>query len=459
MKIIFSQWLLSAMLLLTIGANAQQKSQKRIDGIVAVVGKYEILESDIDKGFSELEASGRDVSKTTRCEMLGALMENKLFIHQAVQDSVVIEREILDAEYENQLNILIENKGSLDEVVKYYRKKSPDELKSDFIENINNNMLASRIQENIASKVDITPEEVRSFYNKIPKSELPKIGDEVELSEIIIKPEITKEQKQTVIDLLHNIRKEVQEGASFAGKVYVYSEDPGSIQDGGLYRIDKKTQFVKEFKDVAFSLKEGEISEPFETEFGYHIIYLEKIRGNSLDVRHILISPKPTEQEIEKARKKIEGIKEEIVSGKISFADAARKYSDNKDNKNSGGIMTNVRTGDSKYELNSITDRSLYLAILNLKEGELSNIQMINNQKGSQFQLLQVTKKIEAHVANIENDYIKIRSVALQNKQHEAVAKWIKDKMKDAYIYIVDEYKQCEFKAPWAQNSTEAWYK
>ncbi len=459
MKIIFSQWLLSAMLLLTIGANAQQKSQKRIDGIVAVVGKYEILESDIDKGFSELEASGRDVSKTTRCEMLGALMENKLFIHQAVQDSIVIEREILDAEYENQLNILIENKGSLEEVVKYYRKKSSDELKSDFIENINNNMLASRIQENIASKVDITPEEVRSFYNKIPKSELPKIGDEVELSEIIIKPEITKEQKQSVIDLLNNIRKEVQEGASFAGKVYVYSEDPGSIQDGGLYRIDKKTQFVKEFKDVAFSLKEGEISEPFETEFGYHIIYLEKIRGNSLDVRHILISPKPTEQEIEKARKKIEGIKEEIVSGKISFADAARKYSDNKDNKNSGGIMTNARTGDSKYELNSITDRSLYLAILNLKEGELSNIQMINNQKGSQFQLLQVTKKIEAHVANIENDYIKIRSVALQNKQHEAVAKWIKDKMKDAYIYIVDDYKQCEFKAPWVQYSTDAWYK
>lgn len=431
---------------------AQESTKKRIDGIVGIVGNYIVLDSDIDNSFIQAKATGYDTSNISRCEMLGSLLENKLFSHQAIQDSLIVTSEEINARLDEQIDLMVEQVGSIDNVVKYYNKKSYEEFRNTFYDIMYENQLAASMQNKLISDITITPEEIRQFYNSIPKDSLPLVGEEIELAEIVIKPQITKEQRQEVIDKLNQIRQEIIDGASFASKVYMFTEDKGSLQTGGFYKIDKKSQFVKEFKDVAFSLKEGEISRPFETEFGYHIIQLEKIVGKDLELRHILMTPKPTTEAFEKAKTEIDELRIRILNKEISFADAARQYSHQKDNKQSGGIVQD-RRGDTRFELNRMEDRSLYSLISNLKVGEISPTTLTTDPLDqSYYRIVQVTNKIPEHFADFSNDYMKIRGVALQSKQHEAIAKWVSDTVDDTYIYISDDYQDCTFKSNWLQK-------
>lgn len=431
---------------------AQESAKKRIDGVVGVVGDYIVLDSDIDNAYIQAKATGYDTSKISRCEILGSLLENKLFSHQAIQDSLVVSAEEINARLDEQVDVMVEQVGSIDNVVKYYNKKNYEEFRSTFFDIMYENQLASSMQNKLINEVTITPEEIRQFYNNIPKDSLPLVGDELELSEIVIKPEITKEQRQAVIDKLNQIRQEIIDGASFTSKVYMYSEDRGTIQAGGFLTMDKKSQLVKEFKETAFSLKEGEISKPFETEYGYHIILLERISGKNLEVRHILMTPKPTSEAYEKAKTDLEELRIRILNKEISFADAARQYSQQTDNKQSGGILRD-RRGETRFELNRMEDRSLYALVSNLKVGEISPTTLTTDQLDrSYYRIVQVTNKIPEHLADFSNDYMKIRSVALQAKQHEAIAKWIADTVDDTYIYISEDYQNCKFRSNWLKK-------
>ena len=219
---------------------AQESAKKRIDGVVGVVGDYIVLDSDIDNAYIQAKATGYDTSKISRCEILGSLLENKLFSHQAIQDSLVVSAEEINARLDEQVDVMVEQVGSIDNVVKYYNKKNYEEFRSTFFDIMYENQLASSMQNKLINEVTITPEEIRQFYNNIPKDSLPLVGDELELSEIVIKPEITKEQRQAVIDKLNQIRQEIIDGASFTSKVYMYSEDRGTIQAGGFLTMDKK---------------------------------------------------------------------------------------------------------------------------------------------------------------------------------------------------------------------------
>src|SRR5690606_6293412 len=438
MKIFLKHTLLTVLAVMGfVNMQAQESSKKRIDGVVGVVGSYVILDSDIDNGFIQAKATNQDVSTLSRCEVLGALLENKLFSHQAIQDSIVVTNDEVNSRMDEQIDRMVEYAGSIDNVVKHYNKKSYEDLRETFFDIMKENLLASQMQQELIKDVTITPEEIRQFYNNIPKDSLPLVGDEIELAEIVIKPEITKEQRQAVIDQLNQIRQDVLDGASFSSKVYMYSEDRGSLETGGFYTIDKKSQFVKEFKDVAFSLKEGEISKPFETDFGYHIIFLEKISGKNLELRHILITPKPTQAAIDKAKNDLDDLRIRILNKEISFADAARQYSQDKDSRQSGGIMTNGR-GETRFELNKMEDRTLYSMVSNLQVGEISATTLVNDRTESYYKIVQLTNKIPEHLADFSNDYMKIRYVALSAKQSETIAKWVSETVDDTYIYIDD---------------------
>lgn len=434
-----------------VNVQAQESTKKRIDGIVGIVGNYVVLDSDIDNTFIQAKATGYDTSKFSRCELLGTLLENKLFSHQAIQDSIVVTDDEINGMMDSQIDRMVEQAGSIDNVVKYYNKKNYEEFRGYFFDIMKENQLASRMQEKLTSDVKITPEEIRQFYNNIPKDSLPMIGDQIELSEIVMKPVITKEERQAVIDKLNEIRQDILDGSSFASKVYVYSEDKGSLQTGGFFSLDKKSQFVKEFKDTAFSLKEGEISKPFETEFGYHIILLERIVGKNLEVRHILMSPKPSQESLDKAQKDLDDLRIRILNKEITFADAARQYSQQKETKQSGGIITD-KNGDTRFELNRMEDRIMYSMVSNLKVGEISPTTQVADGNNTQYRIIQVTNKIPQHVADFSNDYMQIRSVALRSKQNEVVAKWISDTVDDTFIQINDEYQNCTFKSNWLKK-------
>lgn len=425
---------------------------KRIDGVVAVVGDYVILDSDIDKTYLEIESNRIDISTISRCEILGSLMEDKFYAHHAVQDSITVNDDEVKALMESDIEFMTRQLGSLDKVIKYYRKKTEADFRADLFEIMKSNQLTQRMRSKIVSDVEITPEEVRQFFNKIPKDSLPIFGVELEVAQIILEPKIPAEERQKVIDKLNEIREDVLKGSSFFSKAVLYSEDPGSKSNGGYYKINRKSPMVKEFKDVAFSLQEGEISKPFETEFGWHIILLEKIKGQDLELRHILIMPKVTEAALKETRERAINLREKILKGEISFADAARAESDEKETKANGGVLINPQTQDTRFELTKM-DPALYSQISNLADNEISPPLIDQTQTGMRrYKLITITNRHEEHQADYSLDYTKIKEMALQNKKLEVIKKWFEEKMPDTYINVDAAYKNCNFKNNWLKK-------
>lgn len=436
-----------------VTATPAKKFQKiKIDGVIATVGDYIVLDSDIDKAYLEISSQGQSVADISRCQILGRLMEDRLYAHQAIQDSIIVTDAQVRDKLDSQLSYMIEQLGSMDKVVAYFKKGSEEDFRADLSEIIKMNALTEQMQERIVDEVEITPEEVRTFFKKIPKEDLPTFGAEMEVSQIVIEPKISEEERQKVINQLKGFKKEIQEGASFFSKAVLYTQDPGSKSTGGFYKMNRKTPFVKEFKDVAFSLDEGEISEPFETSFGYHIIMVEKIKGQERELRHILISPKVTTEALQKAREQAIMIKKTIDEGTISFEDAARQMSDEKETRANGGVLINPRTQDTRFELTKM-DPKLYSQITNLKNREVSNPIMDEDETGKKkYKLLTVINRYDEHVADYSQDYLKIKNLALKEKQIQAVAKWSEEKIKETYIKINSEYSNCEFTNNWLKK-------
>ena len=436
-----------------VSATPVKKFQKmKIYGVIATVGDYIVLDSDIDKAYLEISSQGQSVADISRCQILGRLMEDRLYAHQAIQDSIIVTDAQVREKLDTQLNYMMEQLGSMDKVVSYFKKANEEDFRADLSEIIKMNALTEQMQERIVDDVEITPEEVRTFFKKIPKDDLPTFGAEMEVSQIVIEPKISEEERQKAINQLKGFKKEIQEGASFFSKAVLYTQDPGSKSTGGFYKMNRRTPFVKEFKDVAFSLDEGEISDPFETSFGYHIIMVEKIKGQERELRHILISPKVTTEALQKAREQAILIKKTIDEGTISFEDAARQMSDEKETRANGGVLINPRTQDTRFELTKM-DPKLYSQITNLKNREVSNPVMDEDETGrKKYKLLTVINRYDEHVADYSQDYLKIKNLALKEKQIQAVSKWSEEKIKETYVKINGEYRNCEFTNNWLKK-------
>lgn len=430
----------------------KNKMRLKIDGIIATVGDYFIMDSDIDMALVEIAQSGNSTN-IPRCEILGKLMEDKLYAHHAIQDSIVISDVEIMGEMDEKISSMLEQLGTMDKLVKYYNKKSEEEFRSFFFDILKLNKLTGEMQRKIVDEVEITPEEVRTFFKNIPLEQRPKIGAEMEVSQIVVQPQVSEEEKQKVINKLIEIRRDVLEnGASFTTKAVFNTQDPGSRSNGGYYKMTRKTPFVKEFKDVAFSLAEGEISMPFETEFGYHIIFLEKIRGQELDLRHILIMPKVSDEALKEAREKAFLIKKRIDNGELTFEDAARSLSDEKETRANGGVLLNPKTLDKRFELTRM-DPELYRQVSNLKEGEVSTPMIDEDQRGiKRFKIMTVKNRTDEHIADYALDYARIKEFALKEKQIEAISKWSDEKVKSTYIKINGEYRNCEFVINWMKK-------
>ena len=426
----------------------------KLDGIAAVVGDYVILNSDIEKTLIDLRNQGASAQDITHCGLLGKLMEDRLYAHQAVQDSILVSDDEVNSTSDRQIQQLIQQVGSMEKVLAFYKKESVESFREELF-NINKlRMLSEKMQQKIISDIKVTPEEVRQFFNKIPENERPVFGAEMEISQIVKEPAVPEEEKQKVVDKLNEIKADVEDNdASFSVKAILYSQDPGSKSKGGFYSMTRQTPFVKEFKDVAFSLQEGEISDPFETVFGYHIIYIEKIRGQELDLRHILIQPDIPQSALEEAKLELDTIKKHIEEGKYTFAEAALNFSDEKETKFDGGLLRNPTNFDSRFELTKM-DPTLYNQVRNLKDNEISQPILEQDPRGGPptYKVLMVTNRYDEHVADFAKDYIKIQELALREKQFNAIKDWMTEHIKETYVSVSGDNRGCNFSNNWIKD-------
>ncbi|WP_442266239.1 peptidylprolyl isomerase [Tenacibaculum sp. ZS6-P6] len=430
--------------------------KNKIDGVAVVVGKNVVLDSDIEKFKKEIETQSEGKIKITDCQMLEQLMDRKLLAHHAVVDSVTASKAEIDDRVKRTIDFFIRQHGGEKKAIEVYGFNDKEDLIKELERVQKEEILIEKEQQKITGDVDLTPEEVRLYFNGLKeKNELPEFPAEVELAQIVLKAEPTKEENERIIAKLNEIKKDVEENdASFRLKAIVNSNDPSVARNGGnLGTITKDTQFIKEFKEVAFSLDEGQISEPFKTIFGYHIILLHKIKGNGREVSHIVMKPEIEESKLNDAKEKLEQIRKDIIAGELTFDKAVNDHSQDDETKNSGGLILNPYTGESTFDLTRM-DPALYGRINELKKGEFSEVFYDETRAGEKmYKLLYMRNRTNTHKADLVNDYVKVQKLALVKKKEETIAKWSKDKILETYVKIGSDYKKCTFKSNWKKEN------
>ena len=454
MKFISFLYLFGCFITILSAQDLDKSSRIKIDGVSAVIGDYVILDSDIDKTLVEMESQGVNTKGISRCQLLGKLMEDKLYAHHAIQDSLEVSVEEIYSTVDQIIDNFTRQLGSIEKVLEFYNKEDEAIFRQEIFEINKTQKLSSMMQSQIIEDVEVTPEEVRFFFESIPPNELPTFGTELEISQIVIEPEVSENEKKRIINQLETFREDILErGSSFASKAILYSQDPGSRSTGGKYTLHRKRpQMVKEFRDEAFSLEEGEISEPFKSDFGWHILKVDKIRGQEVDVRHILLTPKIEPLQLLEAKNKLDLIKKRIKEDELTFKDAALQFSGEKETKYNGGVLINPQTGDTRFELTNL-DPTLYSQIRNLKDQSISSPIMEEDRSGlKKYKILKVSNRFDEHKAEYSKDYSRIKALALKQKQLDIIQDWMKEKIESTYVNVNRDNKLCEFKNKWIKN-------
>lgn len=438
-------------LLLLMGnqSYAQLEKGKLVDGIAAVVGKEIILESDIEEQENYAKQQGTAVGN--KCEFFESLLSQKFLIHQAKKDTLIVDRSKelkaqAEAKYQQILGQFPNEKAMLDA----YKFRTGFEMKN-MIEKIDSDHYYGQAKyARITEKTDVTPNEVTDFFNAY-KYQLPEVKEEVQLAQIMIHPKLSDAHKQQIIDKLKKIKADILAGESFENMARIYSEDPGSASNGGLYKNVPKGRMVKVFEATALNLDEDEISDPVETEFGFHIIQLLRKSGKIYDARHILLKSEPNEQEIAEAKKQLQDIRQQILDGKISFKDAAYKYSDDKNTKFNAGVITS-QEGVDKMEKLSLSPTISY-QIAGHNRGDITDVfqDEVNQKKG--LYIVKIENIIPAHQLDLATDFERIKMMALNKKKSEVVEKWVNERLSETFITIDNRYKDCKFKTNWSKEA------
>ena len=344
--------------------------------------------------------------------------------------------------------------GTVEKVLEYYKKTSEQSFRNELFEINRIQQLSQQMQAKIIEDIEVTPEEVKAFFEKIPVDDLPIFGAELEVSQIVVEPIVSLSEEKRVVEQLETMRNDVLEnGSSFSSKAILYSQDPGSRSRGGRYTLDRKRpQMVKEFREQAYRLQEGEISQPFKTDFGWHIVTVDKIRGRLIDVRHVLLVPTVSNVALGDAQNKLKLLRKRIQDNEISFKDAALEFSDDQLTRANGGVLINPSTGDTRFELTKL-DPQLYNQILKLEDKQISQPILEEDRSGNKkYKIIMVSNRFDEHVADYQSDYSKIKELALKEKQLETINDWMSEKIMETYITLNKENQLCDFASNWQKN-------
>jgi peptidyl-prolyl cis-trans isomerase SurA len=443
---------LIGLLLLAPAAIAQnqpvQKGKKLIDQIVAVVATRPILESDLVD--PENPEASKNASKKTRCMILEGLVLQKMLINKAELDTLPVQESDIDQDIDKRLGYMLRQLGSQEKLEQYYRKSLAD-FKADMRLPIKETLMAEEAKKKVVENVKITPSEVKEFYNSFPKDSIPKIGTTWEISHIVIEPAVNPDELTDARNKIKQLRDRILKGENFSVLARIYSEDPGSAAKGGELGLFNRGSMQPEFEAAAFSLKKkGDISEIIKTSYGYHVIQLIEKKGEFVNARHILIMPKVSPVDLDKAARRLDSVSNLIRKDSIKFEAAAKKFSTDKTFIN-GGTMINPQSLNTKFTENDL-DPTMVEILNKLKPGEVSQaIPMDTDERRKAFHIITIKSKSPPHVANLNTDYDTFQNMGLAKKKNDALDKWAREKVKITYIKVADGYKDCDFYKRWIQ--------
>jgi len=433
------------LLLMLLVVNTAFAQDKVIDQIVAIVGGNIILKSDIEKMYIDQQAQGITSQGDMKCEILENFLIDKLLIAEAELDTLI---EVTDSQINQQMDaqmqMYISHFGS-EQAVENYFKKPIVEIRAEMQEVIRNQLLSSQMRNKIVQDVKVTPSEIRQFYRNMSEEEIPVIPRQFEYAQITIKPEIELQEENRVKAELRELKRRIEEGASFAAMAVMYSEGP-SAGNGGEIGYQGRAQLDPEYAARAFNLDEGEISNVVETEFGYHIIQLIDKQGEKVNTRHILMKPDVTTEAKEEAFTRLDSLASLIRKGEIPFAEAARHFSSDRNTRNNGGIAINPNDMSSKFTVEEL-DADVSRIIPDMKINEISEAFETIDPESRQtvFKIIKLLEKTEEHKANLQHDYQQIANIVLANKREKVLEEWVNDKQAQTYIRIDPTYANCNF--------------
>lgn len=415
-----------------------------VDKIVAIVGEEIILKSDIENEFLSEQSQGVISSSSDyRADILEKQLIQKLLVAQAKIDSIVVTEDEVEAEVNNRIQYFTSVLGSKERVESYFNKSLVD-IKNDLRAPTREKLIAESMQQHIVDKIRSTPSEIKSYYKKLAKDSLPDIPDKYEIQQIVLKPTVSDAEKERLRDRLRSFRDQILNGEkTFNTLAVLYSED-GASSRGGELGYMSKTEMVPEFAEAAFNLKLGKISKIVETEFGFHIIQLIDRQGEKINVRHIILQPKVTDEEREEALHRLDTIRTYIMDNKMTFEEAAHYFSTDKKTRNNGGLMA-AADGDSRIEKAAIGGE-MARQVNRMKVGQVSEPFNERTEHGEELKIIKIKAFYPQHKANLEDDWMIFEMMLKRDKQMEKLEKWIKEKQADTYIHLDDDYKNSKFR-------------
>jgi peptidyl-prolyl cis-trans isomerase SurA len=429
-------------------AQAQETATGQVvDKIVAKVDNNILLESEVQKSYLEaLSQAQQGIEAPTRCTVFESLLINKLMVAKAVVDSVIVTDGEVLLEANNRFAMVMQQFGGDEAMLAEMYGKTAEQLKAELEEVMREQLIVRKMRKTITDGITVSPAEVRAFYLNIPKDSLPLFTSEATVGQIVRKPETSPKVREEIIAQLKQFKEAIASGEStFAELAKAYSEDPGSGAQGGDLGFFRRGELAPEYEATALGLRLGEISDPIETQFGFHMIQLLENKGSTFNTRHILRIPKASEEDIVKSERYLDSLKKEVLAGKIDFAKAAKEYSQDRTTSDAGGFFTDPATTSNRLSLRTLEDPVLYFTIDTMKVGDITPpIRFEDPREGTKVRILFYKARYPAHKANLEDDYEKLKAATLRGKEDEVLSKWFVTAKEDIFIDIDPAYDRCD---------------
>ncbi len=428
----------------SLSAVAQAPVQRKVDGIIAKIDNYIILRSDLEFSYLQYLAQAKlQPNPDLKCGILRSMVQDKLLLARAEIDSVTVEDAMVTSELNRRVDYLTAQVGGVERLEQYYNK-SLKQLKDELSRTVKEQMIMEKMQREIAGKIKVTPKEIKRYFNAIPTDSLPYFSSEVELAQIIKYAQVSKQQKLAARQKLEEIRKRILAGEDFAKLAKQYSQDPGSAQAGGELGFFKKKELVPEYEAAALRLEPGQTSNVIESQFGFHIIQLIERKGQEFNTRHILLKPETATVDIKASAALLDSVRTLIQNDSLTFAKAAKEYSDDKATKDNGGSITNRGSGSMYIPMDQV-DPSIFFVIDTMQVGEISKPIPFRTEDGQEaVRIIYLKSKSKPHLANLKDDYQKIATAALNQKKGKAVDDWFRKNIDTVFIEIDPEFQDCK---------------